>query len=109
MSLGLNLDIWLEIFQYFNYPEDKDTLRSLAIASRCLSDLALDRVWWKGKRAVDIVWIINSFASSPSQPILAYKKEVDRYSSFTSTSYINSADILGSWVSFSRLELVKER
>ncbi len=44
----LNLDIWYEIVDTFAKPLDRKTLCSLALTSRCLSDLALDVLWGDG-------------------------------------------------------------
>lgn len=73
--MRLNLDIWNEIISYLKYPEDESTLRSLALLSRIPSDLALDAIWRNGERFLTIASVINSFATSPDEPILVYRFE----------------------------------
>lgn len=103
--MSLNLDIWFEILQYFSYPEDKDTFRSLATASRHLSELALGRIWRDGKSAVDIVSMINSFAPSPSKPYLVFEKGPGRDTRESGDEGpIVVGEMLSRCVSFSRLE-----
>lgn len=101
--MRLNLDIWYEIVNYFGYPEDEDILMSLAVTSRCLSDLALDVVWRSGRNNSNIVPVINSFAPSQDEPFLVcsydnpdeYPEDMEFEGSSSSIDYL-----IGSWVSF---------
>ena len=68
----LHLDIWYEILSHLEYPQDLFTLRSLAVTSRSLSNLALDVMWRDGKSIRQIVSIINSFVPSRKEPFLIY-------------------------------------
>lgn len=70
--MQLNLDIWHEIIGYLEYPEDGDTLRSLALMSKRTSDLALDAIWRDGENFLAIVSVINSFAPSRHKRFLRY-------------------------------------
>lgn len=72
--MNLNLDIWYEIISYLEYPNDEATLRSLAITSRMLCNLALDITWRNGEKLPTIVSVINSFAASPDEPFLEYTR-----------------------------------
>lgn len=98
----LNLDVWHEITSYFEYPRDKQTLVSLAVTSRCLSNLALDVVWRNGERSLTIVHVINSFASSPNGPFLEYVYESVRGGDDSDEDSSSPFDeVVGGWVSFS--------
>lgn len=77
----LSLDIWHEIISYLDYPNDKRTLRSLAVTSRCLSDLALDVIWHDGETIRSIVSVINFF-SPPENPFLHYSNSEGRWVGF---------------------------
>lgn len=95
----LNLDIWLEIISYLEYPRDAGTLLSLAVTSRCLSNLSLDVVWRDGENTLAIVHVINSFAPSSDEPFLEYTCESGPGGSEDDSDEDSSSDMVGGWVS----------
>lgn len=95
--MRLNLDVWYEIVNYFEYPEDEDILRSLAVTSRCLSDLALDVVWRNGKHDTSIESVINSFAPL-DKPFFFHSDDWDTDDDSSSSSEYN----FGVWVRFTQ-------
>ncbi len=68
--MRLSFDIWREIIACLKYPDDEPTLRSLAVASKLTSGLALDAIWRDGTRFRRIVSVINSFSASLDEPFL---------------------------------------
>lgn len=113
----LNLDIWHEVINHLDYPKDQDTLSSLAVTSRCLSNLALGALWRNGENAATkVVSVLNSFAPSPNEPFLEYIQEHggdtgesddehggDTGESDDEHSPTPPSERVGSWVSFSWL------
>lgn len=104
----LNLDIWREIISYLVYPWDKTTLHSLAVTSRCLSNLALDTIWRRDATVEAIISLINSL-TTPNEPFLEYIQEPKCYAgeSGDEGSPIPSSEMIGNWVSFSRFSLIR--
>lgn len=94
----LNLDVWYEIINLFREPLDEQTLRSLALTSRDISNIALGTLWQDGRSFLKIASVINSFAPSPTELFLEYicerrnDGEPRRRFSF---------DVAGNWVSLS--------